>query len=70
MIDYNNDQPPMPGIYPDYAAPVVLCGAAGLKMRDMRWGTPSSKKAVRGMALPPVSVYRAKGIGVLHLRLS
>ena len=35
-------QPPSPGIYPDYPAPVVLIGEDGQReMRDMRWGLPS-----------------------------
>ena len=45
--DRNNNQPPTPGIYPDYAAPVVVIGEDGQReMRDMRWGMPTSKQAL------------------------
>ena len=47
MTDRNNNQPPQPGIYPDYEAPVVVVGADGQReMRNLRWGMPSSKKAL------------------------
>lgn len=29
MTDLNNNQPPMPGIYPDYAAPIITHGEDG-----------------------------------------
>jgi putative SOS response-associated peptidase YedK len=46
MSDRSNNQPPMPGVYPQYAAPIVLRGADGVReMRDASWGMPSSKKA-------------------------
>jgi hypothetical protein len=46
MNDRNNNQPPMDGIWPDYAAPLVVNGADRREMREMRWGMPSSKKAL------------------------
>ena len=47
MRDINNNQPPAPGVYPDCTAPVVVRGTDGQReMRDMRWGMPSSKKAL------------------------
>lgn len=47
LRDRNNNQPPSPGVYPDYAAPVILKDAEGEReMRDLRWGMPSSKKAL------------------------
>lgn len=47
MSDLNNNQPPMPGIYPDYAAPIITHGEDGQRvMRDARWGMPSSKQAL------------------------
>ena len=37
----------MPGIYPDYPAPVVVKTADGQReMRDMRRGMPSSRQAL------------------------
>lgn len=32
---------PMPGIFPDYAAPIVLLGPDGLRLHQARWGMPS-----------------------------
>jgi putative SOS response-associated peptidase YedK len=47
MTDLNNNQPPMPGIYPDYAAPIITHGEDGQRiMRDARWGMPSSRQAL------------------------
>lgn len=62
MSDRNNNQPPMPGIFPDYAAPVVINGEGGQReMRDMRWGLPSSKKALLDAATKRADKLRAKG---------
>jgi putative SOS response-associated peptidase YedK len=61
-FDWNNNQPPMPGIYPDYAAPVVFTAADGSRqMRDMRWGMPSSKKALLDATSKRANGLRAKG---------
>ncbi len=32
---------PMPGIFPDYAAPILLAGPEGLRLHQARWGMPS-----------------------------
>ena len=32
--------PPMPGVFPDYPAPVVRNGGAGRELMRMRWGMP------------------------------
>ena len=62
MTDRNHNQPPMSGIFPDYAAPVVLNGADGQReMRDLRWGMPSSKKALMDAAAKRADRLRAKG---------
>ena len=62
MTDKNNNQPPMPGVYPDYPAPVVLRGETGAReMRDMRWGMPSSRKALLDAATKRADKLRAKG---------
>ena len=39
--DDTGNLPPMPGIYPDYPAPVVTQEEGGRVMRMMRWGMPS-----------------------------
>lgn len=65
MSDLNNNQPPMLGIYPDYAAPVVVKDEAGERlMRDLRWGMPSSNKALLDAATKRADKLRAKGAEV------
>ena len=52
MRDRNNNQPPQPGIYPDYPAPVILRGDDGQReMRDMRWGLPTPPKYLEKEAI-------------------
>ena len=73
MEDRNNNQPPQPGIFPDYAAPIVAVAEDGRReMRDARWGLPSSKKALFDAATKRANAQRAKGKEVdfdLMLRL-
>ncbi len=60
--DRNNNQPPQPGIYPDYEAPVVVVGEDGQReMRNMRWGMPTSKQVLFKAATDRADKLRAKG---------
>ena len=34
---------PMPGVFPDYQAPIVRNGADGRELATARWGMPSSQ---------------------------
>ena len=34
---------PMPGVFPDYAAPIITAGSEGLILRRARWGMPSPR---------------------------
>lgn len=62
MRDRNNNQPPMPGIYPDYAAPVILMSKDGEReMRDLRWGMPTSRQALFMAASKRADKLREKG---------
>lgn len=62
MTDRNHNAPPMDGIYPDYSAPVVLIGEDGQReMRDLRWGMPSSKRALFEAATKRADALRKKG---------
>lgn len=62
LEDRNNNQPPMPGVYPDYAAPVIVHDEGGArKMRDMRWGMPSPKNVIYEAAAKRADKLRAKG---------
>ena len=65
LTDRNNNQPSLPGVYPDYAAPVIVSTQDGAReMRDMRWGMPSSKKALLDAATRRADKLRAKGRAV------
>lgn len=57
------DNRPAPGsIYPDYEAPVVLRDESGQRVvRDLRWGMPSSKKALFDAAAKRADKLRVKG---------
>ena len=45
--DRTGNQPPLPGIYPDYEAPVVWNGEGGRVLSMMRWGMPSPAFALK-----------------------
>lgn len=54
--------PPLPGIFPDYAAPIIRTNAAGGRELAMaRWGMPSSRKALLDAATKRADKLRAKG---------
>ncbi|MFG1400240.1 MULTISPECIES: SOS response-associated peptidase [Roseixanthobacter] len=60
--DLTGNLPPMPGIYPDYAAPIVRTGENGTRALGMaRWGMPSSKQALFEAAKARADKLRAKG---------
>ncbi len=61
MEDRNNNQPPQPAIFPDYPAPVVMQENGARIVRDMRWGLPTSKKALLDAATKRAGKLRAKG---------
>ena len=41
MIDRTGNLPPLPGIFPDYGAPIVRDGPDGRELLLARWGMPS-----------------------------
>lgn len=54
--------PPLPGIFPDYPAPIIRTGADGRRELAMaRWGMPSSRKALLDAATARADKLRAKG---------
>jgi putative SOS response-associated peptidase YedK len=60
--DHIGNLPPLPGIFPDYAAPIVRATADGSRDLTMaRWGMPSSKKALLDAATRRADKMRAKG---------
>ena len=47
MNDRTGNLPPLPGIFPDYAAPIIRHAAEGSQELVMaRWGMPSSSQAI------------------------
>jgi putative SOS response-associated peptidase YedK len=62
MRDLSGNLPMLPGIFPDYQAPVVRNGADGQRELIMaRWGMPSSQKALFDAASKRADKLRAKG---------
>lgn len=60
--DQTGNLPPLPGIFPDYPAPIVRAAEGGGRELVMaRWGMPSSKKALLDAATRRADKLRAKG---------
>ena len=46
--DYGGNQPPLPGIFPDYPAPIVRNNQGERELAMARWGMPSPPFALKG----------------------
>lgn len=53
MTDRTGNMPALPGIYPDYRAPIIRNGAEGRELAYARWGMPSPAVALRGRNSDP-----------------
>ena len=53
MIDGTGNLPSLPGIFPDYAAPIVRNHADGRELTMARWGMPSPVFALKGRNSDP-----------------
>jgi len=53
MQDRTGNLPSLPGIYPDYQAPIVRNGPEGRELCFARWGMPSPAFALRGRSTDP-----------------
>src|SRR6202007_73226 len=53
MFDRTGNLPPMPGIFPDYPAPIVRNTAEGRELAMARWGMPSPQFALKGRNSDP-----------------
>jgi putative SOS response-associated peptidase YedK len=54
MRDGTGNLPPLPGIFPDYAAPIVRTSADGVRELAMaRWGMPSPASKLKGKNYDP-----------------
>lgn len=61
MRDSTGNLPPMPGVFPDYMAPVVATRDGTRELSLMRWGMPSSSKAQLDATSKRADKLRAKG---------
>ena len=48
MTGCTGNLPPLPGIFPDYGAPIVREGLEGRELTLARWGMPSPIFALKG----------------------
>lgn len=53
LIDNLGNLAPLPGIFPDYPAPILRTGAEGREMVLARWGMPSPQFALKGRKTDP-----------------
>jgi len=67
MQDRTGNLPPMPGVFPDYAAPIVRNSAAGRELTMARWGMPSPVFAVKGRNSDP-GVTNVRNVSSPHWR--
>src|SRR5471032_675609 len=61
LRDSTGNLPPLPGIFPDYQAPVVANKGGIRELCMMRWGMPSSSRAQLDAASKRADKLRAKG---------
>ena len=53
MSDRTGNLPPLPGVFPDYAAPIVRNQSEGRELVMARWGMPSPAFALKGRKSDP-----------------
>ena len=61
LVDRTGNLPPMPAIFPDYLAPIVRNSADGRELASVRWGMPSSRKALFEAAKKRAAALEKKG---------
>lgn len=67
MVDRTGNLPPLPGIFPDYQAPIVRNGAEGRYLSYARWGMPSPAFAIKGRKTDP-GVTNVRNVNSPHWR--
>ncbi|MGY3427493.1 putative SOS response-associated peptidase YedK [Bradyrhizobium sp. F1.13.4] len=58
---YVGNLAPMPGVFPDYKAPIVRTGAEGRELVTARWGMPASAHALMEATKKRAAKLEAKG---------
>lgn len=66
-LDRAGNLPPMPGIFPDYAAPIVRNGAEESELVMARWGMPMPAIYLEGRRTDP-GVTNIRRVGSAHWR--
>src|SRR6201746_2733415 len=61
MNRYVGNLAPVPGVLPDYKAPIVCNAAEGRELATARWGMPSSSKALMDATKKRAEKLQAKG---------
>ena len=61
---YVGNLAPMPGVFPDYQAPIVRNGTEGRELATARWGMPSSSRALIDATKKRAEKLQAKGKSV------
>ena len=67
MVDRTGNLPPLPGIFPDYPAPIVRSGPDGRELAMARWGMPSPRHALEGKRTDP-GVTNIRNVASPHWR--
>jgi len=67
MHDRTSNLPPLPGIFPDYSAPIVRNIADGRELSMARWGMPSPMFALKGRNSDP-GVTNVRNVASPHWR--
>jgi putative SOS response-associated peptidase YedK len=61
---YVGNLAPMPGVFPDYKAPIIRNGPEGRELAAARWGMPSSQHALMESTKKRAAKLQAKGEAV------
>ena len=68
LIDDNGNLPPMPGIWPDYSAPIIRHGTGtSWRLAMARWGMPTPPKFLEGKRTDP-GVTNIRNVASPHWR--
>jgi putative SOS response-associated peptidase YedK len=67
MNDRTGNLPPLPGIFPDYSAPIVRNQPEGRELAMARWGMPSPVFALKGRNADP-GVTNVRNVASPHWR--
>ena len=67
MLDQTGNMPLLPGIFPDYSAPIVRNSEAGRELVMARWGMPSPAFALKGRKSDP-GITNVRNVASPHWR--